>query len=415
MKVLWFSINSSLYDASQKVGLSWIAALETLIKTETNIQLGIAFEHNDDSFKVIRNNVTYYPIHAFKTKAQKRLRRFNKTEAELIIPKAIEVIKDFQPDVIHVFGSEWCWGLVQEYTDIPVVIHMQGSIPPYNNASLPPGYSKKDLNPYKWWKIKDNIYRKLALQFERDRAIREERILKGCRYFMGRTCWDYALTKFYSPNSKYFECWEAIRNIFINETYSHDYNKSGKCILMTTLSQSNLKGHDTILKTAKLLKTCTDFDFEWHIAGCYSLPLYEIKENVKVSDVNVKYLGPLDTEHLYNELKKCTLYIHPAYIDNSPNAVCEAMCMGLPIIATYVGGVPSLIKHEESGILVPANDPFQMAFHIKDLFINRNKAKQYGKRAQIIGLERHNPQNIIKVLKEIYTTIITENKNNTHA
>ena len=89
--------------------------------------------------------------------------------------------------------------------------------------------------------------------------------------------------------------------------------------------------------------------------------------------------------------------------------------MGLPIIATYVGGVPSLIKHEESGILVPANDPFQMAFHIKDLFINRNKAKQYGKRAQTIALERHNPQNIIKVLKEIYTTIITENKNNTHA
>ena len=410
MKVLWFSINSSLYDSPKGIGQSWIAALEILMRTQPDIQLGIAFEYNDDTFKITRDNVTYYPIYASKTRYQNWLRRFNKTEAELLIPKALEVINDFQPDIIHVFGSEWCWGLVQEYTDIPVIIHMQGSIPSYNNASLPPGYSEKDLNPYKWWQIRKNMYRKLAIQFEHDRAIREERILRRCQYFMGRTCWDFAITKLYSPHSKYFECWEAIRNVFIDKTYSHNYNKSGKCILMSTLSKSNLKGHDTVLKTAKLLQSYTDIDFEWHIAGCFSLPSYEKKEHIKASNVHIKYLGPLSMEELYNELKKCTLYIHPAYIDNSPNAVCEAMCMGVPIIATYVGGVPSLITHQESGILVPANDPFQMAFHIKDLFINNNKARQYGQNAQKIALKRHNPHNILENLKAIYTTIINENK-----
>lgn len=410
MKILWFSVSSSLYDIQKGIGLSWIAALETLFKGLSDIQLGIAFEHNDDIFKVTRDNVTYYPIHAFKTKKQQRLRRFNNTEAELIIPKAIKVVQDFNPDIIHVFGSEWCWGLIQEYTEIPVVIHMQGSIPPYNNASLPPGYSSKDLNPYKWWQIKENIYRNLARKFERDRALREERILKGCRYFMGRTCWDYAITKLYSPNSTYFECWEAIRSIFIEEKYSHDYNKSGKCIIMTTLSKSSLKGHDTILKTAQLLKSCTNIDFEWHVAGCDSLPLYEKKEKIKSTDVNIKYLGALSANELYNELKACTLYVHPAYIDNSPNAICEAMCMGLPIIATYVGGVPSLIKHEESGILVPANDPFQLSYYIKDLYTNRGKAAEYGSNAQIEAFKRHHPQNILKTLQSIYKSIINDSK-----
>lgn len=408
MKVLWFSINSSLYETQKGIGLSWIAALESLVKKENNIQLGIAFEHNDDTFKITRDNVIYYPINAFKTKYQNILRRFNKTEAQFIIPKAMEVINDFQPDIIHIFGSEWCWGLVQEYTNIPVIIHMQGSIPPYNNASLPPGYSKNDLNPNPWWKIKDNIYRKLADKFEIDRATREERILSNCHYFMGRTSWDYALTRLYSPYSKYFICWEAIRSIFLNK-YSHDYYRPGKCIIMTTISKSNLKGHDTILRTAKILKRLTDIDFEWHVAGCSSISLYERKECITSKEVNVKYLGPLDTNELYNELKSCTIYVHPAYIDNSPNAICEAMCMGLPIIATYVGGIPSIIKHEDSGVLIPANDPFQMAFYIKDLYKNRNKAEKYGKKAQNIAITRHSPKNIINNLIQIYTTVINGN------
>lgn len=410
MKVLWFTINSSLYEEQKKVGLSWIASLETIVKRQRNIQLGIAFEHKDESFKLERDNVTYYPINAFQTKNQKRLRRINKTEENLIIPKAIKVIEDFHPDIIHVFGSEWCWGLVQEYTNIPVVIHMQGSIPAYNNASLPPGYSSKDLNPYKWWQIKMNIYHSLAKKFEKDRAQREIRILKGCKYFMGRTCWDYAITQFYSPKSQYFECWEAIRNTFIDETDSHNYTHPKRCILMSTISESNLKGHDTILRTANLLKSFTNIEFEWRVAGCNALSLYEKKEHINAIDVNIKYLGPLNTEELYNELKKCTIYVHPAYIDNSPNAVCEAMCMGLPIIATYVGGIPSLIQHDKTGILVPANDPYQIAFHIKDLYNNSNKAEKYGKNAKIIAKERHNPQNILNKLLHIYNTIINENK-----
>lgn len=58
-----------------------------------------------------------------------------------ILAYCLNIIEDFQPDIIHVFGSEWCFGLVEKYTNIPVVIHMQGSLPPYANAAFPPGYN----------------------------------------------------------------------------------------------------------------------------------------------------------------------------------------------------------------------------------------------------------------------------------
>lgn len=60
---------------------------------------------------------------------------------KIIIADCLKVIEDFKPDIIHVFGSEWGFGLVEKYVDIPVVIHMQGSLPPYVNASYPPGYN----------------------------------------------------------------------------------------------------------------------------------------------------------------------------------------------------------------------------------------------------------------------------------
>ena len=54
MKVLWFAVNPSLYDAhrnGEHNGGGWIASLEKIIRTSDNIRLGVAFEHPDPIFK----------------------------------------------------------------------------------------------------------------------------------------------------------------------------------------------------------------------------------------------------------------------------------------------------------------------------------------------------------------------------
>lgn len=69
----------------------------------------------------------------------------------------------------------------------------------------------------------------------------------------------------------------------------------------------------------------------------------------------------MNSDKLVELLLESDLYVHTAYIDNSPNAICEAQYLGMPIIATYVGGVPSLIEQGKDGVLIPANDPFMLA------------------------------------------------------
>jgi len=61
------------------------------------------------------------------------------------------------------------------------------------------------------------------------------------------------------------------------------------------------------------------------------------------------------------------IFINTNRIDNMPVAVVEACAMGLPVVATAVGGVPDLLKDGETGLLVPDDDDKMMAEAIKRL------------------------------------------------
>ena len=161
IKVLWFSINSSLYTSLDGVKAGhggWIGSLEHIIREHDDIQLAIAFEHKDGCFKSEQNGITYYPMQTINSKMKSLMRHYNVMEEEKqVIPACLKVIEDYKPDVIHIFGSEWCFGLLKQYTKIPIVIHIQGSIPPYLNSSLPPGISCHSILKSYGWNVKKKI------------------------------------------------------------------------------------------------------------------------------------------------------------------------------------------------------------------------------------------------------------------
>jgi glycosyltransferase involved in cell wall biosynthesis len=60
-------------------------------------------------------------------------------------------------------------------------------------------------------------------------------------------------------------------------------------------------------------------------------------------------------------LARCDAFVLSSAWEGSPNVVLEAMTAGLPVVATAVGGVPDLIRHDETGCLVPAREPEALA------------------------------------------------------
>ena len=100
------------------------------------------------------------------------------------------------------------------------------------------------------------------------------------------------------------------------------------------------------------------------------------------------------------------MYVHTAYIENSPNSICEAQLVGMPIVSTMVGGISTLVRNGEEGDLFPANDPWQIANAIIELSKDKVRMMRYSKNSRQHALERHNPENIIQQLLKCYHEII---------
>ena len=87
----------------------------------------------------------------------------------------------------------------------------------------------------------------------------------------------------------------------------------------------------------------------------------------------------------------------------------EAMAMRLPIVATRVGGVPEVVAHEKTGILVAPKDPKAMADAVQRLYHNRQRAKELG----LAGFERaehvFDIPKIVKQYEQLYTCMLNRN------
>lgn len=408
MRILWFTLNPSLFNPGTNSynGGGWTASLETIVRREQNIKLGVAFIHSGAQFKYKQDDVNYYPIPSYHTSLLQRLYRKNNKEA--IIAHCLRIIDDFRPDLIQIFGSENDFGLLCQRTDVPIVIHMQGCLPAYHNALFPIGMNKYD---FFFTKGLSCHYRWMGIRSEpsfRKRAEQEIQTIQHCRYFMGRTEWDKGLISLFNPNATYFHCEEALRDSFLKRTERWSLPNDKKIRIISVISTPWYKGIDLVLKTANLLKCFTLLDFEWRIYGTRNVRFYEQKYGIRASDVNVKMMGTASKDELVDALCTSTLYVHPSYIDNSPNSVCEAQLLGLPVLAANVGGLSSIVRDGETGILFPANAPYTLANLIKQLSTDPERLASLSKAAINQASERHNPERIRTTLLNIYKQIISE-------
>ena len=127
----------------------------------------------------------------------------------------------------------------------------------------------------------------------------------------------------------------------------------------------------------------------------------EKKEKATFEQNNVKLAGFMDAEALIDLLTGSTCYVHTAYIENSPNSICEAQVLGVPVVSTNVGGISTLLDGYENSVLVPANDPWQMASAIMRIYESSQNMQVSNEKVK----RRHSPDNIKRELLNAYRSI----------
>jgi glycosyltransferase involved in cell wall biosynthesis len=416
MRVLWLTNTpvgaSDVLNIKSHTG-GWMSALETHIKRKPGIELGVCFFYNKQKrFKFLYNSVTYYPIKDRNSSLVGKFRsRFFNRLYDTNIAGLKKAIDDFKPDIIQLFGTESGLGEIIKETKIPVIIHIQGLLNPCLAAWFPKGITQSTILMHSPLL---SVFLKKAFigyyYFIKKTAKREEGIIKAAKYFFGRTDWDRRMISIYNEKASYFHCDELLRTIFFKNEWT--LKKKPVLKIVTCLNPVIYKGIEIILEASNLLTRLTQVQFEWNIIGITGdndlVCLMEKIKKRRFKDNNVFFRGFKGEYELVDELMNAHIFIHPSHIDNSPNSVCEAMLMGMPVIAGNVGGVPTLIEHNFSGILYNSYDAFELAAIILEKSKNLEQLVELGKNARKVALQRHDPNTIVSTILNTYQIIKSE-------
>lgn len=128
-----------------------------------------------------------------------------------------------------------------------------------------------------------------------------------------------------------------------------------------------------------------------------------IKENQ--AENYIKLMGPSD--NLEKELPKAGVYAFSSDYEGMPNALLEAMTLGLPVVATDCpcGGPRTVIENEKNGLLIPVGDEKAMTDAINRLIEDRELAERLGDHARKI-CERINETAVLEQWKQYIEEVI---------
>jgi glycosyltransferase involved in cell wall biosynthesis len=413
MRVLWFANTPGLSASYLRIDLAvggWISSLQSVVEGMAGCQLGFVFYTEQAMAPFEYGKTWYFPVQKLGNSKKKRLmnRIMGRAEYDENLPAFLKAIELFKPDIIHVHGTEFSFGLIlRQVTNIPVVISIQGNLTVYGKKYFSglnmPGLISRLRSGYPFYKTDYRIWER--------RAAIEREILWKTEFIFGRTDWDRRISLALAPMAQYFHVDEVIRPRFYQLQWQPLQHAAP--VFLTTSSPSFYKGFETVIDTARVL-TSKGMAFTWLVAGLKeNHPLVKLILQLKKADeaddlgaLNIRLLGTLGEEDLAGHLLTSDAYVQVSHIENSPNSLCEAMLAGMPIIASFAGGTSSLLKDGVHGVLVQDGDPYALAGAMEEVSKYPDRVRSMAAEGRIVAQRRHDPESIAKGMLERYGEII---------
>jgi glycosyltransferase involved in cell wall biosynthesis len=108
------------------------------------------------------------------------------------------------------------------------------------------------------------------------------------------------------------------------------------------------------------------------------------------------------TEQPERALAELDVFVQPSFTEATSNVLLEAMAMGLPVVATEVGGTAAIVEHEVTGLLVPAGDSAAIAKAVIRLAETPELARRLGAAARARVRARFGMGRMVTELENVY-------------
>ncbi len=411
MKLLWitnilFPDISKELGSESSVGGGWMkSSAFLLLQHYPNIELAVAACYNGDSLlKKVIKDVTYYCLPS---------NRGSIKYTPSIEPIWQEIRDEFQPNVVHIHGTEFSHGLgyIKACGNENVVISIQGlvsGIARYETASIPQSTFRKKAS------LRHILKGELSMH---KRGQYEMEYLKLGKHFIGRTDWDRAHIWAINPDAQYHFCNETLRKPFYFAKWGVMTCERHRIFL--SQAAAPLKGlHKMIEALPYILRSFPDIKV--YVAGSNFIQLNGFKDKIRTTtyaniirnmikerglEDKIVFTGSLDEVQMVEQFEKAHVFVCPSSIENSPNSLGEAQLVGTPSVASFVGGIPQMVEHGKSGLLYRFEEHEMLAKYVCDIFADDDLASLLSDCGRTSARLRHDEKVNTQRLYNIYKGI----------
>lgn len=440
MRVLWL-VNTMLpaYAAGKGAVVSgregWLDGIYTAMRPfitgeeDAPVTLGVCYPAHKARRAEVADGVTWYAFPEDTSRPEHYPRALEKHFAK--------VIAEFEPDIVHIFGTEFPHALafVRAFEQPErTLIGLQGictEIARYYRADLPDQVFARST-------LRDAVRRdSLEQQQEKMtvRGVRERGALLLAGHIGGRTLFDREFAKNLCPRACYHTLEETMRAPFYEGAWSlaqarrheifvaqGDYPLKGLHFLIRALPplirhypdlhvtvggypvfDHPLQGRSKVqqhvrLKSLRAAKQMLPQDLRNSAYGEYLRLLIDHQDLWE----HIALTGMLDAEQMRERYLSAHVAVCPSMCENSPNSVAEAMLLGTPVVASRICGIPSMIDDGKNGLLFTAGDPKDLALKIHSLFSDDALCERLSGAARTVAKKRHDPETNAAALMEVY-------------
>lgn len=169
------------------------------------------------------------------------------------------------------------------------------------------------------------------------------------------------------------------------------------------------KGLHVLLRSLSYVKTPVHLEiigpFDGNSDYCHTILSLIETENRK-GEHKIRYLGSINHAKLIESYQKASIFVLPSLFEPFGIVILEAMSCETPVVSTYAGGIPEVVKNGENGILVPVNSPLKLAEAIEYLLRDKDTRIKFGKAGRKWVIKNFSIEVIAKRLSNIYEKIV---------
>ncbi len=379
MKILWLC-NIVLPDFSQEFGIKknpfggWMTGMLHELEKREDMDISLCFPIFDSK----RLKDGRYNGHEYYT----FLCDMDTVTYSVEMVETFErILEKSRPDIVHIWGTEYSHSAAMLRACINknkldrAVVNIQGLVSVFCTHYL-------SGIPGEYWKLKLSN----STSMEEDQRLFEKHgkceieSIRTVKHVIGRTDWDRACTEAVNPGVNYHFCNEILRDSFYAEAGTWKYEKCRKHSIFVSQASYPIKGFHYLLQALPVVIQKFS-DTHVYVAGAdiltrrdedpYAFYLDKLIKCLGLMD-HITFLGSIDEVQMIEQYRDANVFVSASTVENESNSLSEAKMIGVPSVASFVGGVCDRIDPGWDGFLYPHDEPAMMAYYICKIFGNKN-------------------------------------------